>query len=249
MKIQGGINFRDLGGLPTQDGRRLKHRRFFRSGSLSRLTPEDCQTLQAMGITHILDYRDQHEADGDRDIVWTGAHYECCPANPPTHVTTADPKDFFSDHHLSSMPMDFMQSLYKKLPFQNTAYQRLLHKAENLHEGGLLHHCAVGKDRTGVGSAIFLMALNVSQKTIIEDYLRTEEGLQPFRAKLLTKVEPLLSAHALEKLHHMMSASESFLHAAFDEIINRYGSFESYLEAEFSFTAERRTKLQALFLE
>lgn len=249
MKIQGGINFRDLGGLQSQDGRRLKPRRFFRSGSLSRLTDEDCRTMKALGVTHILDYRDPHEAEGDKDVVWDGVHYECCPANPPSHASSSDTKDFFSESHLAAMPMDFLNSLYKELPFQNKAYQRLLHKAENLHVGGILHHCAIGKDRTGVGSAIFLMALNMSQETILEDYLLTEEGLKPFRAKLISRIEPLLSAQALEKFHHLMSAREGFLHSAFDEIKKRYGNFERYLEVEFSLTGERRQKLQALFLE
>ena len=85
MKLEGGINFRDMGGYLTRDGRRIKEQKFFRSGSLSRLTPNDCQTLEGLSIQYILDYRDHHESEKDKDVIWKGAHHECAPANPQSH--------------------------------------------------------------------------------------------------------------------------------------------------------------------
>ncbi len=41
LSLQGGINFRDLGGQRTADGRRVRSGKLLRSGALNRLTAED----------------------------------------------------------------------------------------------------------------------------------------------------------------------------------------------------------------
>lgn len=249
MKLQGGINFRDLGGYMTKDGRRVKKNRLYRSGSLSKLTSEDCRLLESLSVTDILDYRDEKESAQDRDVVWTGAQYECCPANPESHAIKVDGHDFFAEESLRALPHNFMETLYEQLPFENRAYKRLFERVEPLQAGALVQHCAVGKDRTGVGSALMLMSLGVKRETVLEDYLRTEQTLQPFRDQLLNQIESKLSAKSLETLHYMMSVREHFLGAAFDEIHKRYGSMERYFAAEFSLTPERLTALQNRFLE
>ncbi|MEK2645168.1 tyrosine-protein phosphatase [Bdellovibrio sp. BCCA] len=249
MKLEGGINFRDLGGYLTADGRRVKKGHFFRSGSLSRLTMKDCEVLQTLPVKHIIDYRDHHESENDKDQLWQGVHYECCPANPASHASSADDGDFFTSQRLEALPKDFMETLYQRLPFANPAYQKLFQRVENLQNGSLVQHCAVGKDRTGVGSALLLLSLGVPKQTVVEDYLLTEQTLHPFRIKILNQIEHSLSTEALKRFHYMMSANEQFLHAAFGEIEKRYGSMESYFANEFSLSSEKRQSLQTKFLE
>ncbi|MBN0904105.1 tyrosine-protein phosphatase, partial [Pseudomonas aeruginosa] len=41
LSLQGGINFRDLGGQLAADGRRVRSGKLLRSGALNRLTAED----------------------------------------------------------------------------------------------------------------------------------------------------------------------------------------------------------------
>ncbi|KYG60473.1 tyrosine protein phosphatase [Bdellovibrio bacteriovorus] len=249
MRLEGGINFRDMGGYETLDGRKVKKGFFFRSGSLSRLTPQDCEYLKAFSIEHIIDYRDQHESAKDKDILWEGVQYECCPANPASHATNADHGDFFSSESLEALPSDFMETLYRQLPFGNSAYKKLFHKVDSLNQGALVQHCAVGKDRTGVGSALLLLSLGVPQETVIQDYLVTEQTLLPFKLKILTAIEPRLTAKAKERFEYMMSANENFLHTALREITSRYGSYESFFEQEYALTALKRDQWKKRFLE
>lgn len=249
MKLQGGINFRDLGGYLAADGRRVKKNRLYRSGSLSRLTAEDCAQLEALSITHIHDYRDIKESEQDKDVIWEGAHYECCPANPDSHAVNVAGHDFYAEESLRAIPGNFMESLYQQLPFSNNAYKRLFERVEPLQNGALVQHCAVGKDRTGVGSALMLMSLGVKKETVIEDYLRTEQTLQPFRELILNQNEKKLSSKSLETLHYLMSVQEQFLNAAFHEIHQRYGSMDRYFTAEFNLTPDRLKALQDKYLE
>ncbi len=249
MKLQGGINFRDMGGYITEDGRKVKSKFFYRSGSLSKLTNEDLTHLQALSISHILDYRDTHESERDQDLLWQGVTYECCPANPPSHAMTAAMGDWFTKERLESLPVDYMESLYQALPFANSAYRRMFETMDSLQDGGMLQHCAVGKDRTGVGSALLLSSLGVKKETVLEDYLKTEAGLAPFKMKIMERVEKILSAKAMARFEYMMSANVNFLNAAFDEIHKRYGTLGKFLEIEYAVTPVVRERWKAKYTE
>ncbi len=55
LKLEGGCNFRDLGGYRTRDGRELKWGRVFRTGVLSYFTPDDNEQLNQLGVRVICD--------------------------------------------------------------------------------------------------------------------------------------------------------------------------------------------------
>ncbi len=54
LPINGGYNYRDLGGYPTLDGHTIKWRRLLRSGSLHRLTSQDLQYFSDMKLAKTL---------------------------------------------------------------------------------------------------------------------------------------------------------------------------------------------------
>ena len=250
MKLTGGINFRDMGGYQTICGRRIKANRLYRSGALSKLTPEDTQILSRSGITHIIDYRDHIETQHDGDVLWEGVQYECCPANPASHTSQSSQNDFFSNQSLESLPVDFMETLYQRLPFGNKAYQALFKKLQSVQvQGGIIQHCAVGKDRTGVGSALVLLSLDVPKETVLEDYAKTEEALMPFRLQLLQRIEHQITPVARERFEYLMSARPAFLDAAITEIEKRYSRWDDYFHHELGLTVEARQALKNHFLE
>ena len=62
LKLQGGSNFRDLGGYATEDGRTVRRGAVFRSAHLGGLTDEDRQALAGVGVRTIVDLRGVAEA-------------------------------------------------------------------------------------------------------------------------------------------------------------------------------------------
>jgi protein-tyrosine phosphatase len=53
LNLEGGCNFRDLGGYRTRDGREIKWGRVFRTGVLSDFTPKDNERSNQLGVRTI----------------------------------------------------------------------------------------------------------------------------------------------------------------------------------------------------
>src|SRR5215831_19896322 len=82
VPLEGGSNFRDLGGYRTADGRTVRRGAVFRSAHLGGLTDEDRAALGRLGVRTIVDLRGVSEAaetphliDG-LDCKVVGAHIE-----------------------------------------------------------------------------------------------------------------------------------------------------------------------------
>jgi hypothetical protein len=83
LSLQGGINFRDLGGQRTADGRRVRSGKLLRSGALNRMTAEDLNHLDTLPLSRVLDYRDPGEVQRTPDKL-SPLTYLNAPANPPS---------------------------------------------------------------------------------------------------------------------------------------------------------------------
>lgn len=53
LNVAGTINLRDLGGVQTKDGQKVKKGMLYRSGNLSKLTEAGEATLKELGIKKI----------------------------------------------------------------------------------------------------------------------------------------------------------------------------------------------------
>ncbi|BFI68194.1 C4-dicarboxylate ABC transporter [Yersinia pseudotuberculosis] len=270
IPLDGGINFRDLGSNLAADGRRIKPGLLFRSGSLDRLSTNDCDFLSNGGVTQIIDYRDTDEVLAKPDVLWPGAHYHNIPANPLSSEVNANLEKLTNETLAAFDARAFMFKLYHRLPFNNLAYQQLVNLLQNcastdpvasgvVHSGDVVHgdvvhrgivqHCAVGKDRTGVGAALVLFALGADESTVLEDYLLTETTLKPFREHMLAELALKLNDQALAQFTFVLSAREEFIQTALRSIHDRYGSRERWLKHEFGLGSIEREKLQSYFLE
>src|SRR6187402_1942570 len=57
VTLEGSLNFRDLGGIETRSGARIRPGRVFRSDALHLLTERDVETLAGFGIATLIDVR------------------------------------------------------------------------------------------------------------------------------------------------------------------------------------------------
>ena len=125
LSLQGGINFRDLGGQRTADGRRVRTGKLFRSGSLHMMTADDLTHLDAIPLSRVIDYRDPGEVNRSPDKLNEAAHYLNAPANPHVRDVNAKVTELNAATLNALNGEQFMLALYRQLPFNNAAYRQL----------------------------------------------------------------------------------------------------------------------------
>lgn len=79
VTLEGGTNFRDLGGYRTPDGGRVRWRAVFRSAALHRLTATDRAALVRLGLRVVYDLRGEEERDRAPSMLPDGVRCEVLP--------------------------------------------------------------------------------------------------------------------------------------------------------------------------
>jgi protein-tyrosine phosphatase len=110
----------------------------------------------------------------------------------------------------------------------------------------LMFHCTAGKDRTGVGAALILYALDVNEETIMSDYELTNE----FRKALNEQTVKMMTTQGLPEgsARSMMAANPEYLKSAFASIASKFGSVDKFLENEIGLTQDKKEELKRKFL-
>jgi protein-tyrosine phosphatase len=196
VPLDGAVNVRDLGGLPTDDGTRTATGRLLRADNLQGLSPADVRRLvDDIGVRTVVDLRTTVEVDKEGP-----------------GPLTAEPRVAY--RHLSLYPEGGRMTDVEAdtvLPWQ-TDWSRanaadpdadnpsigyylayLRHRPDSVVEamrtitapcGAVVVHCAAGKDRTGVVVAIALAAAGVTREAIVADYVATGDRLDQVLARL-----------------------------------------------------------------
>lgn len=231
LPLEGGINFRDMGGYATADGRRVKWRHLYRSGTMHRLTPSDHEHLATRGIRTVIDFRTQSE-QSDEPNHWA--------LSSDTNYWSREHEEVFGNIHemaasgLASAEdaMRVMEGGFRHLPFQQAeAYAEMLHRLA-ASEVPLAFHCTAGKDRTGGAAALILAVLGVPRETIIADFTMTERAVDIQKALLRTKPNPKYAHFAKlddDTRAAFGGAKPSFINAFLDTVDEKCGSLENYL--------------------
>ena len=229
LELPGSINFRDMGGYRTRDGRQVKWRQLFRCGALSMLSPAAVTAFAELDIGVICDLRRVDEAQGNPT-----------PVNAPFDVRQHIPIEPGSNDMLRASIRDtsqsaadrvrFMTDITRELARNHHAEYRLLFDYLQGCEGGFLFHCSAGKDRTGFGAALILAALGVDNETIMADYLLTNEAIC-LRTFMQTRMRVFYGAEFDNaSLEAVGGVRADYLHAALQEIQANHGTMEAYLD-------------------
>ena len=82
--FEGCFNFRDIGGYPNQDGKRVKSGLYFRAGRQDRMTDQDLLKLSDLKISTQIDLRKPDEVleQGKGPLESIGANYVNMPVVP-----------------------------------------------------------------------------------------------------------------------------------------------------------------------
>jgi len=224
IELDGCVNFRDLGGYPTEDGRQLRWRLLFRSDALHALSGADVGHLRdALSLSDIVDLRSSfelgNEGRGPLEREPIAFH----------HTPLFDGDTRAADASASRSMSRSMSLGVRYLGMMEMAHERIVSVIRILarSKGGAVYHCAAGKDRTGVISAVLLGALGVADELIVADYALSAERIDAIIERVMSMkgYEDTLKDMPADTLHAKPESMEEVLSG----VVERWGSMRDYL--------------------
>ncbi|MEX2623911.1 MAG: tyrosine-protein phosphatase [Acidimicrobiia bacterium] len=203
------INFRDLGGMITEDGKTIVSRMLFRSGLLTDLEPETRAAIENdLGVRKVIDIRRLDEIDVHPPAKFEKASVHRLPLSPVGVALIVDPVDTYES---------VADWYWRQLTLGQDTVRKVFDVLAEDAEGGVIIHCHAGKDRTGVIIALVLTVLGAPREAILADYAvsRTNTSDAFFEA-----LPPRFS-----------EADPQSMDLLLDRVDREYGSVENYLKA------------------
>jgi protein-tyrosine phosphatase len=250
IELEGAVNVRDLGGLPTSDGGTTVAGRLLRSENLQELSPGDVTRLvDEIGVTTVVDLRSTNEvaiegpAPLDALAGVRHAHHpvlrefldvsDTVKAALVTEAAQADreryPDDPMCGHYLGYL---------ENRPEEVTGALRSIVTAP----GAAIVHCAAGKDRTGVVVALALTAAGVEPEAIVADYAASGERIEAIIERLARSKMYAGGVNGIPVRAH--TPRTETMKAFLEQLGARYGGVEAWLTAN-GFSAEELAQLRA----
>jgi protein-tyrosine phosphatase len=256
LPLERGSNFRDLGGYPGADGKRVRWGKIYRSGAMPLLSDADYEYLKSLQLRAVVDLRSIEE----REVA-------------PTELDDRTGALFLSNDYSARTMFASMRTgangvpelpdnLYAGLgdllePQIRAVFDRLL-----AGEGSIVYHCSAGQDRTGIVSALVLTVLGVPRDVILADYHLSTPTRRPryempavnpadypnnpilrfYGASAANpearKAEPLYDKNGVSHLAKFLAGLDA-----------QHGSVTAYLDKSVGLTPDKVAKLRAMYLE
>lgn len=244
IAIKKVYNFRTVGHIKNKDGKILREGMLYRSGHLHNLPASSFDDLQKRGIKEIIDLRNEKEITSKPDHLPDNIIYKKYSAFEDQGDQLSKAKKLVLKGKVNAADADQrMIRFYREYVTENPEMIRKIITEILESEQPVLYHCTAGKDRTGIITALILTILKFDRTTIDNEYLLSNN----FRKDLVMKrlklantlhfVYPKMDLQVLEKLSWV---EKRYLDASFNEIDNKYGSMDVYVQQVLGIDEDKR---------
>ncbi|MEQ9109556.1 MAG: tyrosine-protein phosphatase [Rhodospirillaceae bacterium] len=258
LPLEGGRNFRDMGGYPTEDGRHVKWGHVFRSGMMADLTDADYDYLSGLGIQTVCDFR-ANEERADEPTEWAAGDIDYVTWDYAMVTGSEDLRTMFQDPELTpaKVKAGMAKTYFGIIEDHKHQYKEMFHR---LAEGEipLAFNCSAGKDRAGTGAALILSALGVPRDLVVEDYALSEKMVDyeaAFGAGGMSEEEIENSPYGfLAKLPAEMRApllrsDPDYIRGTFAYLDETYGGVDAFIRDELDIDDIELAKIRSSLLE
>ncbi|HYF63895.1 MAG TPA: tyrosine-protein phosphatase [Herpetosiphonaceae bacterium] len=215
--LAGCCNLRDLGGYPTRDGGMTRWRTAYRADSLHALPLASQDLLVAAGVRTVIDLRSADEQ------AWEPSVFSAHP------MVQYRPLPFYGSASPYEQPVAAdLAALYARDVDQYGAeIAAILRSLLTPGTFPVAVHCALGKDRTGIITALLLGIAGVAPADIIADYALSAACL----AGTLAAIRAQTPAEDLEAYGFSLDCTPAVMARLLAHWDLRYGGIPGYAQA------------------
>jgi len=216
--LEGMVNVRDLGGFRTKTGQTTRYNVFLRGDAPYRISDSARHRVVEQGLHTVIDMRYAHEV-----------------AQRPNRFAGYPDVDF---HHIPLYVETTYLGMIRQFRDLGGWYCTILDQGgtpiRNIlgvlsrAEGVCLLQCYLGKDRTGILSALLLNVVGVSEADIISDYLQSQENLRVIHEEIQS-VRPFFVTKL--QFENIISAKREYITALLAHLSQKYSDAEGYMRA------------------
>jgi len=220
VSVEGCLNFRDLGGYPTESGGRLRWRQLFRADGLHALSERGVATVRdEIGLGDIVDLRSSAELslDGRGPLEREAIRFH--------HLPLFDGPREGTEGRTPSFGSSLAELYFGMVDYARGPIAKVITVLARTNEPAVFH-CAAGKDRTGVISALLLSLLGVREELIVADYAATRDALDKIVERLMASegYQGMFDELPPDTLHADPETMEGFL----ARVRSEFGSMTGY---------------------
>lgn len=252
IRLEKVLNLRDLGGIPAGPGYRVAPGCIYRSASLHEMTDGDRRALEGRRIRTVVDLRSAWE-QGHLGYEWPYGRHVAAPLASDASVAAIYRS--FTEGSLPEAAMDdwwTTTGVFDAAAEFPDSVRAVFHALLEAAPGeAVLFHCAGGKDRTGLITALILRTLGVPADAILADFMATNEALatperlDELAARLNQGRDKEISRQALFAISGVKA---EWLDVMFERIAARFGSLEAYLRDTLGLTDGDLASLRQRYL-
>lgn len=246
-------NIRDLGGMTTKSGKTIKYGCLYRGGLLNKVTDEDIKVIDSFHLTDIVDFRSSDEYNERHDYPFTGVTFHNFSAFESDLKKEEQRQEdgnllWFIDK--GNDGFTHLAKTYRQLvdtPQGIVAYKKFFELI--LQDNKVTYfHCSQGKDRAGVAAFLIEIALGVSLKDAIDDYMLSNKAMEIRLVNLMKQVEnkPFFNEQYKQSMRDVFSAKKEYIQEVIDIINAKYGGFDNYFKDVLKIDVNR---LKELYLQ
>ena len=218
-EFEGLYNFRDLGGLKTEDGAEIKKGRVFRSDAFATLTDADARVLLTdINVERLIDLRAVREVEAETATLLEvgGVEVRRRPIDngPGTAIESAPAGERLAFRYL------------EYLEYASSSITGAIRDLAEPDQKVTIIHCRAGKDRTGVVVATVLSLVGATPDEIARDYALTSIGMPKIMARLLES--DVYRANVSSLPEEMYSAEEVTMRQFLTIVADRHGSLTEW---------------------
>ncbi|MFI6157004.1 tyrosine-protein phosphatase [Kitasatospora sp. NPDC051170] len=217
------VNFRDAAVLSDPEGLRIRPGVLYRSAQPFPAADEAVVAqLRGCDIRTVVDLRNVHEAHPDD---WAAARA----AGITVVEAPVDPATEGLAERLRTMATAAdLGEYYVQLAVSAPQAVRVAVEAAS-RPGAVLLHCAAGKDRTGLVTALLLDLLGVPAERIVADYARTADALPQIFAGLAARHRTALNDRSLTVPAPLLEAPAQAMAVFLDGVHAHHGGAAAFL--------------------